>query len=258
MIPALHYGLKPGGLLILGSAESIGARSDLFDVLDSENKILVKKIASSHAGNFAWQSPIEPSHPANNAAADAAGEVPSVANVETRASRILRDLYAPPGVIIDDQMQVLSFHGETDFYLEHTPDVVRSHLLQLAREGLVYPLRRLVGSAIQRSEPMSRGTRACRVRQPGKRDLNSCDPHCHGACPLFCRIVRTGRPSSQAPTPALHPPVSGQPTGALESQLEQAQRELSDLRLYLRKIVEQHEAANEELKSANEGGAFLQ
>ena len=59
-------------------------------------------------------------------------------------------------------------------------------------------------------------------------------------------------PSSQAQTPAVHPPTPGQPTDALESQLEQAQRELSDLRLYLRKVVEQHEAANEELKSANE------
>ena len=119
VIPALHYGLKPGGLLILGSAESIGARSDLFEVIDSENKILLKKIAPSHAGAFAWQSQFEPSHPANPAAAEATGIVPSLTDVETRASRILRDLYAPPGVIIDDQMQVLHFLGETGFYLEH-------------------------------------------------------------------------------------------------------------------------------------------
>ena len=109
VIPALHYGLKPGGLLILGSAETIGARSDLFDVLDSENKILVKKIAPSHAGDFAWQSPARavPCQPTPRLP-NAAGTVPSVTDVETRASRILRDLYAPPGVIIDDQMQVLS------------------------------------------------------------------------------------------------------------------------------------------------------
>ncbi len=45
VLPALHYGLNPAGILLLGSAETIGSRSDLFEALDSENRIFSKKIS---------------------------------------------------------------------------------------------------------------------------------------------------------------------------------------------------------------------
>ena len=174
--------------------------------------------------------PIQP----DREAADAAGTVPSVTDVETRASRILRDLYAPPGVIVDDQMQVLSFHGETGFYLEHTPEAVRSHLLQLAREGLVYPLRRLVGSAIQRNEPMSeahvRAEYGSQVREISIHVI----PIATAPVRCFAVLFAPEVPSSQAQTPAAPAdagtahrrariPTGASAAGALRSQIVSAE-----------------------------------
>ena len=45
VLPLLHYSLKPGGLLVLGSAETVGSRTDLFGVVDSESKIYRKRPA---------------------------------------------------------------------------------------------------------------------------------------------------------------------------------------------------------------------
>jgi two-component system CheB/CheR fusion protein len=251
VIPAFHYGLRPGGLLILGSAETIGPRSDLFDILDSENKILVKKNTSARAGAYVWQPQLEPSHPGNGAA-DEAASLPSLTDVETRASRILRDLYAPPCVIIDDQMQVLQFHGETGFYLEHPPDAVSFHLLQLARESLVSPLRRLVGNAIQRNESLSEAHVRTEYGGQARKISLHVIPIAIAPVRYYLVVFAPEIPSGPVQTPTPHALTPGQSTGALEAQLEQTQRELSDLRSSLGKIVEQHNAANEELKSANE------
>src|SRR5256714_8792736 len=42
-IPQFHYALNPGGLLILGPAESIGLYDELFEIRDKKNKIYTKK-----------------------------------------------------------------------------------------------------------------------------------------------------------------------------------------------------------------------
>jgi two-component system CheB/CheR fusion protein len=43
LIPLFHYALNPGGLLFLGSAESIGGFGDLFSVLDRRGRLYLRK-----------------------------------------------------------------------------------------------------------------------------------------------------------------------------------------------------------------------
>ncbi|MDP3293042.1 MAG: CheR family methyltransferase, partial [Sulfuricurvum sp.] len=43
LIPLFHYALNPGGILFLGSSESIGEFNDLFSVEDSKSKIFKRK-----------------------------------------------------------------------------------------------------------------------------------------------------------------------------------------------------------------------
>ena len=40
MLPILHYALKPGGILVLGSSETVGGFTDLFEVLDKQAQVL--------------------------------------------------------------------------------------------------------------------------------------------------------------------------------------------------------------------------
>src|SRR6476469_10280523 len=47
LLPIFHYGLRPGGFLLLGTSETVGDFSDLFTLLDKKNKIYTKKLLST-------------------------------------------------------------------------------------------------------------------------------------------------------------------------------------------------------------------
>src|SRR5215470_9367939 len=43
ILPLFHYALNPGGILFLGSSETIGGFGDLFVPLDKKNRLYTKK-----------------------------------------------------------------------------------------------------------------------------------------------------------------------------------------------------------------------
>ena len=43
ILPAFHYALKPGGFLFLGTSESVGVFSGLFECADKQQRILSRK-----------------------------------------------------------------------------------------------------------------------------------------------------------------------------------------------------------------------
>jgi len=43
LIPLFHYALKPGGMLFLGSSETVGGFTDLFATMDRKSKLYVRK-----------------------------------------------------------------------------------------------------------------------------------------------------------------------------------------------------------------------
>jgi two-component system, chemotaxis family, CheB/CheR fusion protein len=249
VLPALHYSLKPGGLLVLGSAETIGNRADLFGAVDSEQRIYSKR---SIQARFM----MEPKSPSPQERFSQAGTpdrsgmpVPAVLDLETRSARILRDLYSPPGVLIDANMQVLHFHGQIGFYLAHAPDETTPNLLRLVHESLVYPLRKAVDSALATKQPVHES--GIRVEQEGHARtvrlsvIPISDPS-RSCLVLFEEDspIANGRPAGTlAPSEA---------SSGLELQLAHTERELAQTRDYLRKVVEQHEATTEELRAANE------
>ena len=49
VLPLLHYALKPGGFLWLGTSETLGNSRSLFDVADARNKIFIRRPGSSPA-----------------------------------------------------------------------------------------------------------------------------------------------------------------------------------------------------------------
>jgi two-component system CheB/CheR fusion protein len=47
VLPLFHYALNPNGILFLGSSETVGGFSDLFNIVDKKYKIYIKKSAAS-------------------------------------------------------------------------------------------------------------------------------------------------------------------------------------------------------------------
>ncbi len=256
ILSALHYSLKPEGLLVLGSAESIGTRTDLFGSVDNEKKIFIRKPAPlRHGMDFLVPQGKESAYP--DPGFSPASPLDSVSDVEARAARVMRELYGPAGVIVNDAMQVVHFYGQTGFYLEQPQGEASLNLLKLARESLVYVLRKAVEMAIDTHEAVHETD--VLVEKDGRSKEITLHVLPLGGRPscflvLFEEPPWPGKKTETASAlPETQPSGAGeQNADALGLQLSRAQREISLTRDYLRKTIEQHEATTEELRAANE------
>jgi two-component system CheB/CheR fusion protein len=247
VLPSLHYSLKPSGLLILGSAETVGTRSDLFGIVDQDRRIYSKRQVPSHF-SFDLTAPFRAKNQESMPpVARPIVPPPTLVDLEARSARILRDLYAPAGVLINGNMQVLHFHGHTSFYLEPIPAEGGVNLLRVAREELLTPIRRTVAAALEQKQPAHQT--GIQVQHDGQsREINLSVIPLTDQEPSALVLFEENSPSSSAPAVRERTMESS----AAEMELGHAHRELAQTKDYLRKVVEQHDAVTEELRSANE------
>jgi len=132
LLPLFHYSLKPEGILLLGSSETIGGFSDLFTAVDKKWKIFRRKgsgPAARAAFAFSATPPLERIYEVQP---KQSGEI----DVVQLAEKSLAKHYAHPSVIIDEGGEILYFHGRTGKYLERAPGAARLSIYRMAREGL--------------------------------------------------------------------------------------------------------------------------
>ena len=142
----LQYALKPTGFLVLGPSESIGTLSDSFHQVEKTHKIYCMRPAAS-----------TPALPLSEGRATEgrvdlreriAGSGTGL-DVQREADRLVLAEYAPPGVVIDDRMNIVQVRGRTAPYLELSPGEATQNLLKLAREGLIAGLGKAIRTARQ-------------------------------------------------------------------------------------------------------------
>jgi two-component system CheB/CheR fusion protein len=254
VLPILHYALQPGGVLVLGSTETVGASADLFSLLDKRNRIFRKKNTSLRPNllfTYRDPSPERPPSPRRK-------PEPALANVDPQkeADRLVLARYGPPGVIINGDMEILHFRGHTGPYLEPGAGAASFNLLKMAREGLMLDLR----AAIHQAKKSGSRVRKEGLSLPGggarPRKVNI-EVH-----PL--RVSEAGREhyflvlfEEVQGLPAASPRKGQKPSS--QGRLKAAQREIDQLRdelitaqEHLQTLMEQQEATYEELRSATE------
>jgi two-component system CheB/CheR fusion protein len=145
VLSLFHFALVPGGLLLLGSAETAGSGSDRFEVVAKAER-LYRRIGKNRGGDLGF--------------AQAAGEtVRSQARPEQRSApsrqnaladlcrRLVMEAYAPAAVLINQHHECLFSLGPTHRYLRVASGHPTQDLLAMARQGLRTKLR----AAIQRA-----------------------------------------------------------------------------------------------------------
>ncbi len=264
LLPAFHYGLRPGGCLFLGASESIGALAGLFAPADKKHKIFSRKptrtdglplpLRPEHSGGPAGPLPRTTPPPAlRSDAAD--GGIRSELSAERAADRVTVNQFAPPGVLIDADLQILQFRGPTGAFLEPPTGKASFDLLKMAREGLMLPLR----NAINRAKKDNRTTRLehVPVTLNGQTRPVSVEVVPLKNLPERRYLVLFAETDNRSPTLPPEPSVSPPPPlGKKEkaSRIAALERDLAETRDYLRSIQESQQAANEELQASNEEG----
>src|SRR5262249_26389472 len=184
--------------------------------------------------------------------------------MQKEADRILLTRYAPAGVLINADLEILQFRGETSPYLAPAPGRASLNLLKMVREGLLVAVRGAVHKAKREEAPVREESLQVESNG-GYRDVDvDVIPVKANAAKEGCFLVLFEEPGRKgegaAPAEPSHrgkktarqeprPPESPEDTDRQNARLTQ---ELTATREYLQSVIEQQEAANEELQSANE------
>jgi two-component system CheB/CheR fusion protein len=265
VFPIFHYALETNGFLVLGTGESVGSATELFEPLAKVPGIYRRRVLTGRPVRVAFATPTSipaigaaPHHPRPRALV----VPPSPEEIEGEADRHVLAQFTPPGVVINDYMEILQFRGDTAGFLAHLPGVASLDLVKLARPELVMPLH----AAIRGARSAGRA-----VREDGVRLVDGDAVRQIAIDVLPFRLPSTNAqfyvvsfigtsPSADVATvPATgvsgdsatrtgrrrRAPVDGIAHDALVDELATTKR-------YLQGIVEQHESTTEELRAASE------
>jgi two-component system CheB/CheR fusion protein len=155
VLQTLHYALKPHGFLLLGASESVGPGSTLFTRVEQYQKLFTKKSWGRHLLPPVIRSGDERATRQENAKKETE-EMIQEFDIQQEAERLLLTTYAPASVIIDADLQILHFRGQTSLYLEPAPGRANFHVLKWAREGLKLGLRAAIYAAQKEDQPIRR------------------------------------------------------------------------------------------------------
>jgi two-component system CheB/CheR fusion protein len=258
LIPLFHYALNPGGMLFLGTSETVGEFVDLFATIDRKAKLYERKEEAAGARRLVHLPRLSK---------DAFLPRPSgKAPVETKlgprelTEQTLLQHYAPPGALVNEHGDILYLHGRTGKYLEPAPGEADLNILKMAREGLRQALTATLRKAVALKAP---------VRHEGLRVKTDGD---FAIVNLTAQPVTAGLDLAVAPklflvgfedVPAAATQGSEEATlnagegggkGAAngDGRIATLRQELRAKEKYLRTTNEELETSNEELKSSNE------
>jgi two-component system CheB/CheR fusion protein len=246
LLPLMHYALNPGGLLILGTSESIGGLGHLFVSLDYKWKVFQRR-------EVGVRGLLE--MPANalrhERVAVPVTEKFMEPNMEIfySAQRVLLDLYGPPSVVVTAEGDIVYVNGRTGKYLEPSSGKVNVNVFAMAREGLRDELDVAIRNAAKQKTTVT--TPGVRVRSNGGwttinltvRPL-AASADLRGMFLVVFEEIET-RPDVTAAEGKPAPADKGSPASEVEEELRRTRERLQT-------TVEEMQAAQEELRSANE------
>jgi two-component system CheB/CheR fusion protein len=263
VIPIFHYALCPTGFLWVGKSETIGGFSNLFSLVDKPNKIYSRKNAPVA---LSLQFPASTYVPGRQ---ELGRRSTTFAKPRMEAQK-LADLALQaeyPGVLINEDLEILQFRGRTAPYLEPAAGMASYHLLKMARPEFVPELRALIQAAKKQNSPARRGGLRLNAGNrvitfnlkviPVKPSSASKERYYYV---LFEDAAEIDAPKSLLPQGAGRKVLkSRRPERQSDSQVIELQQELSSNLEYQRSLIERYEATqehltttNEELQSANE------
>ncbi|MDB6034012.1 MAG: Protein-glutamate methylesterase [Verrucomicrobiales bacterium] len=257
ILPNFHYALNPKGFLFLGSSESVGSFTNLFTTIDKKERIFARKPGSFRLYELpALSSAIERKAPTAPVIPRIPGAFRTEGNAQHEADRVSANRFAPPGVLVNGDLEVLQFRGPTGQYLKLPTGKPSANLLKLARSELVLPLRAAMREAKKERKEVRREN--IRMDSEGSPHLVNIEiiPLRHLSEETYLiffherKEVDAGshppRAASQRPAPRSPSPKAGL------DRVAHLEHQLSDTRDYLQSVKDDSEASGEALQASTE------
>ena len=250
LLPNFHYSLVPGGILMLGSSETIGHDTDLFATISTKWKVFRRKPTSSiiHA-TTGFPSNLAAHDADRPAGQDVVRDTEKISVLQLVES-ILQQSDTPPCAVINDAGDLVYIHGRTGKFLEPAQGKASMNILQMARPGLKTELTAAIRNVASHKQDVV--VKDVCVSYNGSKafiDL-SVKPILEQSAlrGLMMVVFQEVQPPARG---AKRTPRRTSPRKTTRTAEELAQ-ELQHTREDLQTTIEELETSNEELKSTNE------
>ena len=246
ILPLFHYSLTPGGILLLGNAETVGQYTDLFATGSVKARIFRRTESAVPPEPIEFPSSFAPALIGKKEGSPV--QKPYL-NLQTQAEHLVLRRYAPPMVLVNEQGNVLYISSPAGKYLEPAVGKANLNIFAMAREGLRYDLGTAFQKALRQDGPVT--LHGVKIGSNG--GLQFADvtvERLEDAEPLAGLVTIVFR-DIMAPVETKAPAVRGKrPVANL--RLAESEMELLKIRAELLNTREEMQTSQEELKSTNE------
>ena len=150
LLPLFHYALNRDGILLLGSAESVGNQTQLFALIGSGARLYRRVGAPLRQ--------VEVEFPSRDADATSAAEnirpAKPAENLELLTDQFIQQNFAPAAVLVNGDGDILYISGRIGKYLEPAAGKVNINLYAMARSGLREALIGTLHKALRQTQPI--------------------------------------------------------------------------------------------------------
>lgn len=253
LLPVFHYALNRGGILMLGSAETVGGHARLFSPDDIKRRIFRRLDHPEPSPGLRFPSRLPPDLSAANATVSG---VPMRAerkdSLEQLVDQFIQQHYAPAAVLVNAEGDILYFSGRTGKYLEPAAGKVNVNIHAMAREGLREAIAGLIRKAMGEVQPIQlNGVRvgangASQIVNVTLRGLDQPEALRGKVLVVFHDVATV------AVGPRARKSAASLAQDSLAQELHQTREALRTNREESQRSVEELKSSNEELQSINE------
>ena len=251
----MNFSLNPQGILLLGSSETTGEPTDLFEPLHQKFKIYASKGKRRPTRDGPEFSTVPEVRPWQNRAHAAGGSWLRSQEEERMLDRFLQTLagdYVPLAVVVNEQMEALHILGDPEGYFRLPSGKLMNDITKIAVKDLAIPLATGLQKVFKTGEELKYTsirlkwrdeTKSIQIRirpLPGKK----------GQEPLAAVFVEETAP--QPKEPATGGTQVFDVSQEAEQRIHDLEQELQFSRENLQATIEELETSNEELQATNE------
>ncbi len=238
----LHFGLREGGTLFLGSSETVAGADELFEPIDKRARIF-RRLGPTRHGTLGFAFPAALDETAGRSAAPL--RLAARPPINHLTNHLLLERYTPPAVTIDRDYRVVYFHGDTNPYLSQPTGEPTRDIFALVRDYIRGTLRiALQKAAAENQAATARGVSVEKSNRRYRIEVTA-TPFGETIAPGHF-LVTFAEHEEPAPVPPL-------PSGPVPSKaVAQLKDELDRVRDELQSTIEELQSSNEEMRASNE------
>ncbi|MEO8857301.1 MAG: chemotaxis protein CheB, partial [Burkholderiaceae bacterium] len=252
LLPLFHYSLRPGGLLLLGSSETVGSFSKLFETVDSKLRLYLRRKISSAAGPELLLKSFPPllKLTKDTPMPLSPNAVPGDDSLQAAADQVLLQVHAPPAVVVNAAGDIVYISGRTGKYLEPAAGRANWNFHAMVRENLREPVASALRQAVTTGAVVqARGLQL--VAAGGVLGVDVTVQPLHEPVALQGTVMIVFRDVA-VPLRGGRRTVASAAEASHVAEVQQCRDEIQSLREENRASREELQSANEELQSTNE------